>query len=193
MLSSLESSSGLFPQSREPFDFSGSLVSTLRSDSERGILIVYNAARFITLLFVGFDIISLLLQLVAAVLIAGTDPTDPDAKSKLNLGKTLGLVGVSTQIAGFGLFTVSAIRFHFAARRLSPDFAKDNQEKHGIVKKWQTLLIVVNVSCLLILVSQNFYLSMAQLLTTNRSVQSIVKLTSLVARMALLTRRSGSK
>jgi hypothetical protein len=61
------------------------------------------------------------------------------------------------------------------------------------VKKWQTLLIVVNVSCLLILVSQNFYLSMAQLLTTNRSVQSIVKLTSLVARMALLTRRSGSK
>ncbi|KAF5609315.1 rta1 domain protein [Fusarium subglutinans] len=113
---------------------------------------VYDAARFITLLFVGFDIISLLLQLVAAVLIAGTDPTDPDAKSKLNLGKTLGIVGVSTQIAGFGLFTVSAIRFHFAARRLSPDFAKDNQEKHGIVKKWQTLLIVVNVSCLLILV-----------------------------------------
>ncbi|KAI1034167.1 hypothetical protein LB503_012564 [Fusarium chuoi] len=82
----------------------------------------------------------------------GTDPTDPDAKNKLNLGKTLGIVGVSTQIAGFGLFTVSAIRFHFAARRLSPDFAKDNQEKHGIMKKWQTLLIVVNVSCLLILV-----------------------------------------
>ncbi|KAF4333122.1 RTM1 [Fusarium beomiforme] len=109
-------------------------------------------ARFITLLFVGFDIISLLLQLVAAVLIAGTDPTDPDAKNKLNLGKTLGLVGVSTQIAGFGLFTVSAIRFHFAARRLSSDFAKDNQEKHGIEKRWQTLLIVVNVSCLLILI-----------------------------------------
>ncbi|ENH67238.1 Protein RTM1 [Fusarium oxysporum f. sp. cubense race 1] len=118
----------------------------------RTLRFLWVPARFITLLFVGFDIISLLLQLVAAVLIAGTDPTDPDAKSKLNLGKTLGLVGVSTQIAGFGLFTVSAIRFHFAARRLSPDFAKDNQEKHGIVKKWQTLLIVVNVSCLLILV-----------------------------------------
>ncbi|KAF5629640.1 rta1 domain protein [Fusarium tjaetaba] len=118
----------------------------------RTLRFLWVPARFITLLFVGFDIISLLLQLVAAVLIAGTDPTDPDAKSKLNLGKTLGLVGVSTQIAGFGLFTVSAIRFHFAARRLSPDFAKDNQERHGIVKKWQTLLIVVNVSCLLILV-----------------------------------------
>ncbi|KAF9769780.1 hypothetical protein IL306_012742 [Fusarium sp. DS 682] len=124
----------------------------LHDMTEKEILTMVDPARFITLLFVGFDIISLLLQLVAAVLIAGTDPTDPDAKNKLNLGKTLGLVGVSTQIAGFGLFTVSAIRFHFAARRLSPDFAKDNQEKHGIVKKWQTLLIVVNVSCLLILI-----------------------------------------
>lgn len=111
-----------------------------------------STARFITLLFVGFDVISLILQLVAAIFIAGTDPTDPDAKHKLDLGKTLGLVGVSTQIAGFGLFTVSAIRFHFAARKLSPDFAKQNQEKYGITKKWQTLLTIVNVSCLLILV-----------------------------------------
>jgi hypothetical protein len=86
-------------------------------------------------------------------LIAGTDPTEHDAKTKLNLGKTLGLVGVSTQIAGFGLFTISAIRFHFTSRRLSGDFARQNQEKHGIVKNWTTLLIVVNVSCLLILVS----------------------------------------
>ncbi|KAH7233515.1 RTA1 like protein-domain-containing protein [Fusarium tricinctum] len=108
--------------------------------------------RFITLLFVGFDVISLLLQLIAAVLIAGTDPTEHDAKSKLNLGKTLGLVGVSTQIAGFGLFTIAAIRFHFTSRRLSGEFARQNQVKHGIAKKWMTLLIVVNVSCLLILV-----------------------------------------
>lgn len=84
--------------------------------------------------------------------IAGTDPTEPNAKQKLDLGKTLGLVGVSTQIAGFGLFTVSAIRFHFAARKLSPDFAKQNQERYGITKKWQTLLATVNVSCLLILI-----------------------------------------
>ncbi|WZH49720.1 RTA1 like protein-domain-containing protein [Fusarium acuminatum] len=109
--------------------------------------------RFITLLFVGFDVISLLLQLIAAVLIAGTDPTEHDAKTKLNLGKTLGLVGVSTQIAGFGLFTIAAIRFHFTSRRLSGEFARQNQVKHGITKKWTTLLIVVNVSCLLILVS----------------------------------------
>ncbi|KAF5662693.1 RTM1-like protein [Fusarium heterosporum] len=108
--------------------------------------------RFITLLFVGFDVVSLLLQLVAAILIAGTDPTEHDAKSKLNLGKTLGLVGVSTQIAGFGLFTVAAIRFHFTSRTLSGDFAKQNQEKHGIIKKWTTMLIVVNASCLLILI-----------------------------------------
>jgi hypothetical protein len=99
--------------------------------------------------------ISLILQLVAAIFIAGTDPTDSNAKQKLDLGKTLGLVGVSTQIAGFGLFTIAAIRFHFAARKLSPEFARQNQEKYGITRKWQTLLTVVNVSCLLILVRWN--------------------------------------
>ncbi|KAM0350582.1 hypothetical protein ACHAPU_003066 [Fusarium lateritium] len=108
--------------------------------------------RFITLLFVGFDVVSLLLQLVAAVLISGTDPTEHDAKSKLNIGKTLGLVGVSTQIAGFGLFTIAAIRFHFTSRKLNSDFANQNQDKHGIVKKWTTMLVVINVSCLLILI-----------------------------------------
>ncbi|KAF5024655.1 hypothetical protein F66182_3277 [Fusarium sp. NRRL 66182] len=112
--------------------------------------------RFITLLFVGCDILSLLFQLVAAVFIAGTDPTDSNAESKLNLGKILGLIGVSIQIAGFGLFTVSAIRFHFTSRQLSDSFVRENQHKHGIVKNWKTLLWVVNASCLLILIRSIF-------------------------------------
>ncbi|CAG1968302.1 unnamed protein product [Fusarium graminearum] len=130
----------------------GRIVYWVVPPESRTLRFLWVPPRFITLLFVGFDMISLILQLVAAVFIAGTDPTDSNAKQKLDLGKTLGLVGVSTQIAGFGLFTVAAVRFHFAARRLSPEFARQNQEKHGITKKWQTLLTVVNVSCVLILI-----------------------------------------
>lgn len=89
---------------------------------------------------------------MAAVLISGTDPTESNAKEKVDLGKRLGLAGVSTQIAGFGLFTVAAVRFHFTTRKLSGDFVKMNQAKHGIIKDWKAFLLVVNASCLLILV-----------------------------------------
>ncbi|KAJ4003458.1 hypothetical protein NW752_012074 [Fusarium irregulare] len=130
----------------------GRIVYWVVPPESRTLRFLWVPPRFITLLFVVFDVISLILQLVAAIFIAGTDPTEPNAKQKLDLGKTLGLVGVSTQIAGFGLFTVSAIRFHFAARKLSPDFARQNQERYSITKKWQTLLALVNVSCLLILI-----------------------------------------
>ncbi|GKU07371.1 unnamed protein product [Fusarium langsethiae] len=137
------------PTEKKPYVLQFTLIILPPS---RTLRFLWVPPRFITLLFVGFDMISLILQLVAAVFIAGTDPTDSNAKQKLDLGKTLGLVGVSTQIAGFGLFTIAAIRFHFAARKLSPEFARQNQEKHGITKKWQTLLTIVNVSCLLILI-----------------------------------------
>lgn len=114
-------------------------------------------ARFITLIFVGFDIISLLLQLCAAVLIAGTDPTDSNAKDKVNLGKNLGLAGVSVQLFGFGLFSVAAVRFHFTSRQLSSDYASKNETRWNMTKHYSTLLYVVNASCLLILVGYRFY------------------------------------
>lgn len=109
-------------------------------------------ARFITAIFVGFDVVALLLQLVAAVLISGTDPTDANAKDKMNLGKDLGLAGVSIQITGFGLFTIAAIRFHFTSKRLDGQFARMNQAKHDIQRHWSKLLFAVNGSCFLILV-----------------------------------------
>lgn len=87
------------------------------------------------------------------MLIAGTDVTDPDREDKLNLGKTLGLAGVSLQMAGFGLFSVAAARFHFTSRRLSGEYAKGNQVKTGMQRDWSRLLLVVNASCVLILVS----------------------------------------
>lgn len=98
--------------------------------------------------------VALLLQLVAAVLISGTEATDDNAKDKLQLGKRLGLIGVSVQMFGFGLFTVAAVRFHFTSKRLDGGFAKGNQVQHGLRQDWSRLLLVVNVSCVLILVSE---------------------------------------
>ncbi|KAH6892586.1 RTA1 like protein-domain-containing protein [Thelonectria olida] len=118
----------------------------------RTLKLLWVPPRFITTLFVGFDVIALILQMVAAVLISGTDPADSNAKTKVNLGKNLGEAGVSVQLAGFGLFSISAIRFHFVSRKLDGDFARMNMTKHGITKEWSTLLLVVNASCLLILI-----------------------------------------
>ncbi|KAF7553345.1 hypothetical protein G7Z17_g3708 [Cylindrodendrum hubeiense] len=122
----------------------------------RNLRFLWVPPRFITLIFVGFDVIALLLQLVAAVLIAGTDATDSNAKHKINLGKDLGLVGVSVQITGFGLFTIAAIRFHFVSKRLDGQFVAMNQAKHDIKQHWSKLLFAVNGSCFLILIRSVF-------------------------------------
>ncbi|CAI6094746.1 hypothetical protein V2G26_007688 [Clonostachys chloroleuca] len=122
----------------------------------RTMRMIWVPPRFITLIFVGFDIISLLLQLCAAVLIAGTDPTDSNAKDKVNLGKNLGLAGVSVQLFGFGLFSVAAVRFHFTSRQLSSDYASKNETRWNMTKHYSTLLYVVNASCLLILIRSIF-------------------------------------
>ena len=93
------------------------------------------------------------MQLIAAVLISATDPSDSDAKHKLDLGKDLGVIGVAIQLGGFGLFTIAAVRFHFVSRKMPSEFAAKNSAIHGIQKHWSTLLLVVNASCALILVS----------------------------------------
>ncbi|CAM1501337.1 Fc.00g104990.m01.CDS01 [Cosmosporella sp. VM-42] len=130
----------------------GRIVFWVVPPESRTLRFLWVPPRFITLIFVGCDVISLALQLVAAVLISGTNPTDSNAKQKVSLGRDLGLVGVSVQIAGFGLFSISALRFYFTSRRLNGDFAKLNQAKHGIHRDWEKLLVVVISSCFLILV-----------------------------------------
>lgn len=123
-------------------------------------------ARWITPIFVGCDVVALLLQLVGAVMIAGTSPTDTDAKDKLKRGKDIALAGVTVQIVGFGLFSVIAARFHFTSKHFKDDLQKRLQpvpgEKMvtvpGLDRKfrpnWEVLLYAVNLSCALILVSR---------------------------------------
>lgn len=118
--------------------------------------------RFITPLFVGFDIIALLLQLSGAVIISSVDPGDPNGVDKLDRGKRIAQAGVIIQLVAFGLFAVATVRFNFTSRRFSKRLGQRFEnagEKYyrvnGIVKHkhWPALLRVVNLSTLLILVS----------------------------------------
>jgi hypothetical protein len=114
------------------------------------------AARFITLIFVGFDVLSLLLQMGAATMLSTTQATDENAEGKIEMGRNLGLAGVGVQLFGFGIFTVAAVRFHFTSRQFDGHHVSQNQTRWNISKHYESLLYVVNASCALILVSRVF-------------------------------------
>lgn len=118
--------------------------------------------RFITPLFVGFDVVALLLQLGGALMLSAVDGTNKNSEDTFNTGKRIAQVGVIFQLVAFGLFAVAAIRFNFTCRR----FTKYLDERYaslgvkdymidGIVKNknWPTLLRAVNLTTVLILVS----------------------------------------
>ena len=122
------------------------------------------AARWLTPIFVGFDIFALFLQLIGAVMVTGTQVTDANAAEKLQKGKDLALVGVTLQIVAFGLFSFIAVRFHFTSKRFKAELERRFQKVEGdkfvtfegsarrFKPNWRAMLYVINVSCLLILV-----------------------------------------
>ncbi|CAG8896947.1 unnamed protein product [Penicillium egyptiacum] len=117
--------------------------------------------RFITRIFVGCDIVALLLQLIGAVMISSVDAADKDAKNKLNMWKHVAQAGVIIQLVAFGLFAVAAVRFDFTSKRftgsLSERYENVGEKEYiidGVVKdnNWPALLRVVNLTTILILV-----------------------------------------
>ncbi|KAJ5753446.1 ZIP metal ion transporter [Penicillium nucicola] len=117
--------------------------------------------RWITPIFVGFDIIALFLQLIGAVMISSVDSTDINAQDKLDRGKHIAQAGVIIQLAAFGLFAVAAVRFNFTSKRFAKslsdryeDFGDKEYLIDGIAKNkhWPALLRVVNLTTILILV-----------------------------------------
>lgn len=129
---------------------------------ERTFRLCWVPPRWITPLFVGFDIIALFLQLVGAVIISSVNVDSPDAMSKLNRGKHIAQAGVVIQLAAFGLFSVAAVRFNFTSKRFSKNiheryesFGEKDYVIDGILKNkhWPALLRVVNITTLLILVN----------------------------------------
>lgn len=130
--------------------------------------------RWITPIFVGFDIVALMLQLVGAVMISSVSTTDKGAASKIDKGKAIAQAGVIIQLAAFGLFSVAAVRFNFTSKRFSKElgerYERVDEKKYsigGIVKNkhWPALLRVVNITTLLILVNNNLEIWEIMLLT----------------------------
>jgi hypothetical protein len=71
------------------------------------------------------------------------------------------LAGLGIQLACFGLFMIISIRFNFTSKRFSDDselmgmnfVGRKGRDKHPLKRDWWTLLRVVNLGCILILVS----------------------------------------
>lgn len=91
-----------------------------------------------------------------------------------NKGRSIAQIGVVIQLAGFGLFSILAVRFNFTSKRFIADFderlassdgspalGKRNGQEYFVVedvprllkKDWQTILLVTNISSAAILVS----------------------------------------
>jgi RTA1 like protein len=106
----------------------------------------------------------LLVQLVGVLVITSVDPTDPSAQSKLNKGKTIALIGIGVQLACFGFFSIIAVRFHFVSKLFAADFEARvgvpmdekyytvDGEERKLKKTWRTLLLIINLACVMILV-----------------------------------------
>lgn len=135
--------------------------------------------RFITPIFVGFDIVALLLQLSGAVMISSTSPGD--SHDKLDKGKAIAQAGVIIQLLAFGLFSIAAVRFNFTSKRFSKQLnerfelvGEKEYSINGIVKNkhWPALLRVVNLTTLLILVCIHREFESDKLLTIFRCAPS---------------------
>lgn len=109
-----------------------------------------------------------MLQLVGAVMIAGTAITDSNYLDKIHRGKYIALAGVSVQLFAFGLFSIIAVRFHIIAKRFKGAVKKrltpiPGDEKYVTVEgiegrklrpNWEVLLYAINISCALIMVGR---------------------------------------
>ncbi|KAJ5805225.1 ZIP metal ion transporter, partial [Penicillium riverlandense] len=139
----------------------GRILFLVVPSESRTLRLCWVPPRFITPIFVGFDILALLLQLVGAVMIASVSPTDTHAAHRLNTGKRVAQVGVVIQLVAFGLFSVAAVRFNFTSKRFNKSLGERYEsvgEKEYLIdgrtrdKHWPALLRVVNFTSFLILI-----------------------------------------
>ena len=147
----------------------GRIIFLVVPRDKRTFRICWVPPRWITPIFVGFDIIALLLQLVGAVMITSSNGSSQDDIDSFERGRDLALGGVIVQIIAFGIFTIAAIRFNFTSRAFvkgihealpmqnEGDSVASLQEKPRN-ENWQQLLHAVNLSTILILVCLLSYL-----------------------------------
>ncbi|KAK9417124.1 putative RTA-like protein [Seiridium unicorne] len=127
----------------------------------------YDQARWATPIFVGCDLIALILQGAGAAIVVGTQPTDENAQDKVNRGKDIAMTGVAVQLAGFGVFSIVAARFHVISKQFASELESKILQTEGdktvtlqdssrrFNPHWKRILFAVNTSCALILVGHD--------------------------------------
>ncbi|KAL7268478.1 hypothetical protein RUND412_008892 [Rhizina undulata] len=103
-------------------------------------------ARWMTMIFVGADILSFVLQGGGGGIVSAA--SGGINLNQLKLGENIMLVGLGVQIVCFGFFTVATVRFDFKSRSLvGPTVG---------TPRWRILLWCLYASCALILVRSCF-------------------------------------
>ncbi|KAI9736169.1 MAG: hypothetical protein M1834_001054 [Cirrosporium novae-zelandiae] len=97
--------------------------------------------RYITPLFVSFDVLSFAVQCVGGAMVASADTT-----TKANKGKNVVLVGLGIQLVTFGFFVLASMRFAFVLR------TKLNSLPLPTETNWRFLLTTVNAASATILI-----------------------------------------
>ncbi|KAL5003688.1 RTA1 like protein-domain-containing protein [Aspergillus recurvatus] len=141
----------------------GRIIFLVVPREQRTFKVCWVPPRWITPIFVGFDIGALMLQLVGAVMITSGNGNSQDDIDTFNRGRDLALVGVVVQIVAFALFTIAAIRFNFTSKNFimhppepvygerQDDFSMALQDKPR-KSDWLRLLRAVNFSTIMILI-----------------------------------------
>lgn len=147
----------------------GRIVFLVVPPRDRSFRLLWAPARWLTPVFVAFDVLSLLMQLVGALMLTSSDPLASDFQATIDRGRLIGVAGVVIQLIAFGFFSIVAARFHWVSKRFgaAPEQLFDtngSQKPSTILSKfkfglgWKHLLLSVNISCILILVRSIFRL-----------------------------------
>lgn len=129
----------------------GRLVWFVTPSSKLRASVLWVPPRWITPIFVTFDILAFLVQFlgvgaVAAATAALTGDSN-DQNKTLSAGYTILKFGLVLQLACFGIFAVIGFRYFFISRQWAPPTIPCLQ------KPWKWLLLAVNLSATLITVS----------------------------------------
>jgi hypothetical protein len=142
----------------------GRIVFLVVPPRDRTFRMLWAPARWLTPIFVAFDILSLLLQLIGALMLTQADPASEDFTDQIDRGRLIAVVGVVIQIVAFGFFTIVAGRFHAISKRFDDrthePLSDSHQSLSSSVRKpgfpvqmnWRHLLLAIIVSCGLILI-----------------------------------------
>jgi len=120
------------------------IVYYVTPDRYRGIRTLWVPARALTPIFVGFDVITFLIQLGGAAIVAGgvSHKPEPD-NNKVKSGSNILKLGLVLQLICFGFFTFVGARFIFVSKNWRSEWPNT---------RWVRLNLMVNGACALILI-----------------------------------------